>query len=203
MEVEGAKITKGPQQGAPAATGDFAYLTVPRAVGGKDSVRGYVRAKDGQERAEVTLPPGTVVRLARTEADASFYKLHVNAAQVRAWENDQGHYSVALPRSDAEGRPRQALLVRETGHWENPEAQGAERGKWVPEETKRIRVDPDALAEALQRSREERREYARAHERDRAEGRPALKEEGAGAARAAEALASEPRRGGQQMAQAL
>ncbi len=32
MEVEGAKTTKGPQQGAPAATGDFAYLTVPRAM---------------------------------------------------------------------------------------------------------------------------------------------------------------------------
>lgn len=202
------------QEGAESK--EFAYLTVPRTVGGKDSVRGFMRRSDGQERAEITLPPNVMIPGKPNDYDASFFKLYVNAAQVKAWENDPNNYSIAIPRANKDGEVKQVLLTRDQGHWENPEAEGADRGEWVNEGTAKIRVDVDVLDASLQKAREERQAYVQEHpehiaEKEKAQAKevkaakdkaPSLKEEGAASRNAAKALTDNTDKGAKAQAKA-
>ena len=195
------------QEGAESK--EFAYLTVPRTVGGKDSVRGFMRRSDGQERAEITLPPNVMIPGKLNDYDASFFKLYVNAAQVKAWENDPNNYSIAIPRANKDGEVKQVLLTRDQGHWENPEAEGADRGEWVNEGTAKIRVDVDVLDASLQKAREEHPEHIAEKEKAQAkevkaakDKAPSLKEEGAASRNAAKALTDNTDKGAKAQAKA-
>ncbi len=140
---------------------DFWYLTVPRAYSGSPSVRGFHRKSDGQERAVVTLPPGTIIPGKLGSYDASFYQIYVSASSVKAWDDDPSNYSVAIPKANKNGEPKQVLLSRQEGHWENPEAEGPERGQYIVDSEKTMRVDASVLCESLQKAREARAEYVK------------------------------------------
>lgn len=92
------------QERAPKAEDkDFWYLTVPRAYSERPSVRGFHRKSDGQERAVVTLPPGTIIPGKLGSYDASFYQIYVSASSVKAWDDDPSNYSVAIPKANKNG----------------------------------------------------------------------------------------------------
>lgn len=88
----------------------------------------------------VTLPPGTIIPGKLGSYDASFYQIYVSASSVKAWDDDPSNYSVAIPKANKNGEPKQVLLSRQEGHWENPEAEGPERGQYIVDSEKTMRL---------------------------------------------------------------
>lgn len=124
-------------------------IHVPQTYGNRSSVSRYTRKSDGELRAAVTLPPGTIVPLSDgTTFDASYHQIRVSNSQLST--SKDGGYDIWLPTEHKDGQAAEVLLSKSTGHYENPDgATRAERGQWIVDETSEVRVPTEALKQAV------------------------------------------------------
>lgn len=166
----------------------YVNFTLPKKIGESMSRRDYTTS-DGKEMVELTLPGHTNVTLPTGEAmDASFHKLRVPKSCVREFDNDPTNFSIGVPLANAEGEPWRVDLIKQQGCWEHPEAEGADRGRYIVYSTQKISLDSEGFAQDMQAARDERKAWAQEHGKEKA---PTLKEEGKKARAASEQLAKD------------
>ena len=150
---------------------------LPSKAGGRDSVR-YFTSKEGKELAEVTLPGHFEVPGPGGESlDASYHKVVVPKSMVHTFEDSPETVSVGFFKANAEGEPWNVTMKREFGDWEHPEAEGAERGEFVVENTSVIQLTSEQFVEAAQANRQAYLEYARSRDEQRGKVRATLPRE--------------------------
>lgn len=182
---------------------EWLSVTIPRTVGktaaGKpiDSAHSFT-GKYG-EKIELKLPAHTTCAMPNeagelVEQDLAFSSFVVRPKQVRAFENDPNYYSVRLPKNRENGDPATVTLRREVGgHWENPEAQGVERGKWIAGEEQKFTMSTEDFQAIMQSRRVAVREFAsRRFETAEVEDPAAARAESYAKAKAAAAARSTP-----------
>ena len=101
-----------------------------------------VQGKFGRPRVAVTFPPHTpeLQNIEGEDIDISYATMWVNASAV-SQADEKGFRNVSFPKQNREGTPWNVEVRREQGHWENPEAEGPERGEWIE--------DPDIVDKVL------------------------------------------------------
>ena len=141
----------------------FVHVTVPSKIGqDRSAVRTYAVDPEKPRRAEITLPAHAGITMADgTKKDVSFYKLQLNESAVKQFINDQGYLSLSFPAANKEGNPWMIRLSQSQGHWENPEATGEERGRWIEDLRETVSVPVEQFKQDMEALREQRREYAK------------------------------------------
>lgn len=137
--------------------------TLPREVFGRDAARPF-KSKEGKDLYSIQLPSGFVVEdVDGVEQDASGHKLVVSRSLVDFKENDPNYMDVTLFEAKSTGEPTVIALKKDIGHFENPGASGAERGKFVAEGESKIAVEAKTFAKASQDVRDARKAWYREH----------------------------------------
>lgn len=176
---------------APDTQVEYDHVPIPKTgYQGQELFREF-KGRDGRDWIQVKMPPHTpeVMNLAGETVDISNRTFLVPGGEpqaviaengsrgvrtgtVTAWENDPGYKQVAFPKANREGEPWTVEMRMESGHWEHPEMEGKERGKWIQDGTVSDRIEvAGQLAPAMEVYRAEKADYAR--EMERAETRQA------------------------------
>lgn len=167
---------------APAANAtrpEREYIPFPKAgYQGQELIRPFT-GKDGRNWVEVKLPPhmpevrnvdGETVDVSNRKfivaggeavaVQTSKGELGVRTGSVTAWNNDPNYKEVSFPKTNKDGQPWNIELRKDIGHWENPDAEGPARGKWIKDGEAVDRVEvATQLAPAMDTYRQQRREY--------------------------------------------
>lgn len=133
--------------------GSFVNAKLPARVGARDAVR-YFTSKDGKELADVTLPGYFEIEVDGERKDASYHHIVVPRSMVHTFENSPDTVSVGFPERNSKGEAWEIAMKRDLGNWENPEAEGAERGKFVVEGVSEIKANPAQFKQAASEHRQ-------------------------------------------------